>query len=590
MTETIHTTREIEALIPHRWPFLLVDRIVEYDAEAKRIVGIKGVTAGEWYFQGHFPGLPVMPGVIQVEALAQTMAVYVAKQPGFGERIGLFAGLDDCRFKRVVNPGDTLRLEVTMDKLGGRFGRGRGVASVDGETACEATHQLHHPRRRGAAMTRLIVLSDVHGNSIALEAVRKAIAKEKPDLVAVAGDLAINGPDPAGAVDILRAMEADGAAIISGNTDIAVADFDYAAAGAVMPGMTDAVPDMFRAAAEWAHDALGDDRVAWLRRLPSERRLHADDGTMILVCHASPGSQTAGFSAGLDPNVTIERASGTDARVIACGHTHVPEVRDLGWKLIVNDGSAGYVFDGDPTASWARIDIDDGTVDGRDQADRIRHHRGRQRDLGARPPRRRLSRGHGPNRETRPMTDRRRVVVTGMGLVTTLGNDVPTTWEALVAGRSGIRLIESFDPSRLTARIAGEVHDLDASGILDRKELRRTDRYIHFALVAAREALDQAGLPERFEGELAENDRGHPRDGARRRRDAHRWLHHQRPARPRPDQPVPHPDGDPEHRRRQDRHPVRDDRPELHDRRRPVPRAATPSVNRARSSGAATPT
>ena len=137
MTETIHTTREIEALIPHRWPFLLVDRIVEYDAEAKRIVGIKGVTAGEWYFQGHFPGLPVMPGVIQVEALAQTMAVYVAKQPGFGERIGLFAGVDDCRFKRVVNPGDTLRLEVTMEKLGSRFGKGRGVASVDGEVACE---------------------------------------------------------------------------------------------------------------------------------------------------------------------------------------------------------------------------------------------------------------------------------------------------------------------------------------------------------------------------------------------------------------------------------------------------------------------
>jgi 3-oxoacyl-[acyl-carrier-protein] synthase II len=102
------------------------------------------------------------------------------------------------------------------------------------------------------------------------------------------------------------------------------------------------------------------------------------------------------------------------------------------------------------------------------------------------------------------MTDRRRVVVTGMGLVTTLGNDVPTTWENLVAGRSGIKLIESFDPSRLTARIAGEVHDLDASGILDRKELRRTDRYIQFALVAAREALDQAGLPDRFEGDLAE--------------------------------------------------------------------------------------
>ena len=84
-------------------------------------------------------------------------------------------------------------------------------------------------------------------------------------------------------------------------------------------------------------------------------------------------------------------------------------------------------------------------------------------------------------------TDRRRVVVTGMGLVTALGNDVASTWEGLVAGRSGVRTVESFDPSRLTARIAAEVRDLDASGILDRKELRRTDRYIQFGLVAARE-------------------------------------------------------------------------------------------------------
>jgi 3-hydroxyacyl-[acyl-carrier-protein] dehydratase len=133
------TTREIEALIPHRWPFLLVDRIVEYEPDAKRIVGLKAVTASEWYFQGHFPGQPVMPGVLQVEALAQTMAVYVARQPGFGERIGLFAGIDECRFKRIVSPGDTLRLEVTMDKLGSRFGRGRAVASVAGDVACEAT-------------------------------------------------------------------------------------------------------------------------------------------------------------------------------------------------------------------------------------------------------------------------------------------------------------------------------------------------------------------------------------------------------------------------------------------------------------------
>jgi 3-hydroxyacyl-[acyl-carrier-protein] dehydratase len=135
--QTVHTTREIEGLIPHRWPMLMVDRIVEYDAEAKRIVGIKAITATEFWAQGHLPGLPVLPGVLQVEALAQTMAVYVAKQPGFGDRIGLFAGIDDVRFKRVVVPGDVLRLEITMEKLGSRFGKGRGVASVNGEVACE---------------------------------------------------------------------------------------------------------------------------------------------------------------------------------------------------------------------------------------------------------------------------------------------------------------------------------------------------------------------------------------------------------------------------------------------------------------------
>ena len=132
------TAAEIQRLIPHRWPFLLVDRIVAYEPERGRIVGRKAVSASEWFFQGHFPSLPVMPGVLQVEALAQTMEVYVAQQEGFGDRIGLFAGIEECRFKRLVTPGDTLTLEVTMDKLGRRFGRGRGVATVDGEVACEA--------------------------------------------------------------------------------------------------------------------------------------------------------------------------------------------------------------------------------------------------------------------------------------------------------------------------------------------------------------------------------------------------------------------------------------------------------------------
>jgi 3-hydroxyacyl-[acyl-carrier-protein] dehydratase len=132
------TTRRIQELIPHRWPFLMVDRIVDHDPSRGYIRAEKAVTATEWYFQGHFPGLPIMPGVLQVEALAQTMAVYVAQQEGFGDRIGLFAGIDECRFKRVVNPGDRLTLEVTMEKLGRRFGRGRAVASVDGEVCCEA--------------------------------------------------------------------------------------------------------------------------------------------------------------------------------------------------------------------------------------------------------------------------------------------------------------------------------------------------------------------------------------------------------------------------------------------------------------------
>jgi 3-oxoacyl-[acyl-carrier-protein] synthase II len=98
----------------------------------------------------------------------------------------------------------------------------------------------------------------------------------------------------------------------------------------------------------------------------------------------------------------------------------------------------------------------------------------------------------------------RRVVVTGMGMLTALGNDVASTWSGMVSGRSGVAPIEAFDPSRLQARIAGEVKDLDSSGILDRKEQRRTDRYIQLGLVAARQAMDDAGLPERMDGDEAE--------------------------------------------------------------------------------------
>ena len=206
--------------------------------------------------------------------------------------------------------------------------------------------------------TRIAVLSDVHGNLLAVEAVRKAINREKPDVVLVAGDIVMNGPEPGATVDALRDMESAGAIVVQGNTDIAVADGDYAAA---FPWYYDSgVPETMKAAAEWAHDTLDDEHLAWLRRLPAERRVRIGDD-LILVTHASPGSQTQGFDRDLDPSTTTERMSRTDARVICCGHTHIPEVREFGWKVIVNDGSAGYAFDGDPTASWALV-----TVDGED--------------------------------------------------------------------------------------------------------------------------------------------------------------------------------------------------------------------------------
>lgn len=124
----------IQQIIPHRYPFLLVDRIVELE-EGKRAVGIKAVSIDEPFFAGHFPGYPVMPGVLVAEALAQVGAVAVMRTPGFEDSIPYLAGLDGFRFRRQIVPGDLLRLEVTLTKLGRRAGRGHGEASVDGAEA-----------------------------------------------------------------------------------------------------------------------------------------------------------------------------------------------------------------------------------------------------------------------------------------------------------------------------------------------------------------------------------------------------------------------------------------------------------------------
>jgi 3-hydroxyacyl-[acyl-carrier-protein] dehydratase len=133
---TILNATQIQAIIPHRYPFLLVDRIVELE-EGVRAVGIKAVSIGEHFFTGHFPRYPVMPGVLIAEALAQVGAVAVLHGSPSQDRIPFLAGLDNFRFKRQVMPGDVLRLEVTLQQLRSRAGRGHGVATVDDEVAAE---------------------------------------------------------------------------------------------------------------------------------------------------------------------------------------------------------------------------------------------------------------------------------------------------------------------------------------------------------------------------------------------------------------------------------------------------------------------
>ena len=128
---------EIRDLIPHRYPFLLVDRIDELEPGV-RAVGIKNVTQNEPFFQGHFPDYPVMPGVLIIEAMAQVGAVGVMAGGEHKEKLALFAGIDGVRFRRQVVPGDVLRMEVRIERLRGRVGRGRGRAEVGGERVCEA--------------------------------------------------------------------------------------------------------------------------------------------------------------------------------------------------------------------------------------------------------------------------------------------------------------------------------------------------------------------------------------------------------------------------------------------------------------------
>src|SRR5690348_4110551 len=127
---------EIEQIIPHRYPMLLVDQILEL-SEGKSARGIKNVTANEWFFQGHFPGRKVMPGVLIVEALAQVASVAMLSGTDVAGRTPLFGGIERMRFRRPVVPGDQLLLEFRLEKLRGPVGRGEVRATVDGKLAAE---------------------------------------------------------------------------------------------------------------------------------------------------------------------------------------------------------------------------------------------------------------------------------------------------------------------------------------------------------------------------------------------------------------------------------------------------------------------
>jgi len=131
--------QEIKEILPHRYPFLLVDRVIEMDIEDKKFVrAYKNVSANEEFFQGHYPEEPIMPGVLQIEALAQTGAVAILSMEKFKGKTPLFAGTNKVRFKSKVVPGDRLDLYCEIVKIKGPIGIGKGIASVDGKIVCEA--------------------------------------------------------------------------------------------------------------------------------------------------------------------------------------------------------------------------------------------------------------------------------------------------------------------------------------------------------------------------------------------------------------------------------------------------------------------
>lgn len=130
-------SQEIQAILPHRYPMLLIDRVLSFEP-GEFAIARKNVSINEAVFQGHFPGNPVLPGVFILEAMAQTGAVALLTLDQFKGRTAFFGGVKSAKFRRVVRPGDTLEIKVTLEKLKDRIGAGKAIATVDGEKACTA--------------------------------------------------------------------------------------------------------------------------------------------------------------------------------------------------------------------------------------------------------------------------------------------------------------------------------------------------------------------------------------------------------------------------------------------------------------------
>lgn len=134
---TVLDAKQIQTILPHRYPFLMVDRVLEMD-DVGHVVAEKFVSANEPCFTGHFPGEPIFPGVLQLEALAQTAGILVNRVYGAPGEVAYYLGLDGVRFRRLVRPGDILRLEANLIKRRGSMVKMKGVATVDGAVCCEA--------------------------------------------------------------------------------------------------------------------------------------------------------------------------------------------------------------------------------------------------------------------------------------------------------------------------------------------------------------------------------------------------------------------------------------------------------------------